>query len=587
MPNRLTVSVPDIGEFDAVDVVEVLVAVGDIVEAEQSLVVLESDKATMEVPSPAAGTVVALAVEVGSQVGEGSALCTLEVEGAEASDDAVAAATDATATPASADGATPVSAETAGTRVPLLVLGGGPGGYTAAFRAADLGLDVTLVEREPTLGGVCLNVGCIPSKALLHMAGVIEEAAELGAHGIAFGDPSFDWERIRQRKDEVVGTLTRGLDGLARARKVRVVHGTGRFTGPHQIDVETTDGGAVESIRFENAIVATGSSTVMLPNLPDDPRIVDSTGALEIDGPPGRMLVVGGGIIGLEMATVYLAFGWRVTIVELMDRLMLGVDRDLVRPLEKRLRARCEAIHLGTALGRISAAPAALRVEYEGEGAPPPEDFDRVLVAVGRRANVEGIGLEALGVEIGDRGFIEVDAQSRTGVAHVFAIGDVTGPPQLAHRATHQGKVAAEVCAGHKSAFDARTVPAVAYTDPEVAWAGVTEEEATASGIAFTKGVFPWAASGRAIGIGRTEGLTKLLFDGSSGRLIGAGIVGAHAGELIAEPTLGIEMGADAADLGLTVHAHPTLSETVGFAAEVAEGTATDVPPARKRPSSR
>lgn len=587
MPSQLTVSVPDIGEFDAVDIVEILVNVGDTVEVEQSLVVLESDKATMEVPSPAAGTVLSLAVEVGDQVGEGSALCTLSVEASVASEGAAVDESEAEptreaqATPREPAASAARTEPTDPDRVQLLVLGGGPGGYTAAFRAADLGLRVVLVEREATLGGVCLNVGCIPSKALLHMAGVIEEATALGAHGIAFGDPGFDWARIRERKDEVVGTLTRGLDGLARARKVRVVQGTGRFTAPDQIEI--TGDESTERIAFENAIVATGSRTVMLPNLPDDPRVLDSTGALEIDGPPGRMLVVGGGIIGLEMATVYLAFGWQVTIVELLDRLMLGVDRDLVRPLEKSLRARCEAIHLGTALGEVTATSEALRVRYDGEGAPPDADFDRVLVAVGRRPNVEDIGLDALGVAVGERGFIEVDDQSRTTVPHVFAIGDVTGPPQLAHRATHQGKVAAEVCAGKKSAFDARTVPAVAYTDPEVAWAGITEEEAKASGVAYSKGVFPWAASGRAIGIGRTEGLTKLLFAEDSGRLIGAGIVGAHAGELIAEPTLGIEMGADAADLGLTIHAHPTLSETVGFAAEVAEGTATDLPPQRKR----
>ena len=581
MPTRLTVSVPDIGEFDAVDVVEVLVAVGDVVEAEQSLVVLESDKATMEVPAPAAGTVLALAVDVGSQVGEGSELCTLSVESAGPVD------VPETAAPGTEDGAgddpapTPAAPTEASARVGLLVLGGGPGGYTAAFRAADLGLEVVLVEREATLGGVCLNVGCIPSKALLHMAGVIEEAEVLGAHGIRFGDPEFDWARIRARKDEVVGTLTRGLDGLARARKVRVLRGNGRFTGPNEIDIQGDEG--TQTLAFEHAIVATGSRTVMLPDLPDDPRIIDSTGALEIDGPPGRLLVVGGGIIGLEMATVYLAFGWKVTVVELMDRLMLGVDRDLVRPLEKSLRARCENIHQGTALGGVEARPDCLGVHYEGEGAPEPADFDRVLIAVGRRANVQDIGLEALGVAVGDRGFIEVDAQSRTNLPHVWAIGDVTGPPQLAHRATHQGKVAAEVCAGMKSAFDARTVPAVAYTDPEIAWAGVTEEEARSAGVAFTKGLFPWAASGRAIGIGRTEGLTKLLFAEDDGRLIGAGIVGAHAGELIAEPTLAIEMGADATDLGLTVHAHPTLSETVAFAAEAAEGTATDLPPQRKR----
>ena len=565
MPETLSVRVPDIGEFDAVDVVEILVAPGDRVEAEQSLVVIESDKASMEIPSPVAGVVLSLSVAEGSQVGEGSELCVLSVEASDAQPE-----TEAT---------TDARPKTAAT-TQLVVLGAGPGGYTAAFRAADLGLSVTLVEREPTLGGVCLNVGCIPSKALLHLAGVLEEARGLGAHGIEWGEPAFDWARIRARKDEVVGTLTRGLDGLAKAREVEVVHGTGRFTGANELLVETP--GGAEEISFEHAIIATGSRPVMIPGLPDDPRILDSTSALEIDGPPGRMLVVGGGIIGLEMATVYLAFGWEVTVVELMDRLMLGVDRDLVRPLERSLRKRCAAIHLGVGLGSVELDADGLRVAYRGDEAPPEATFDRVLVAVGRRPNHEELGLERLGIAPDERGFVAVDAEQRTSASHVFAIGDLTGPPLLAHRATHQGKVAAEVAAGHRSAFDARTVPSVAYTDPEVAWTGLTEEEARQEGIAVRKGVFPWAASGRAIGVGRTEGMTKLLFSEEDGRLLGAGIVGPHAGELIAEPTLGIEMGADAGDLALTIHAHPTLSETVAFAAEVAEGTATDVPPKRR-----
>ena len=413
------------------------------------------------------------------------------------------------------------------------------------------------------------------------MAGVLEEARALGAHGIALDAPRFDWARIRARKDEVVETLTRGLSGLARARGVDVVTGTGRFTAPDRIAIETASG--TRNLRFEHAIVATGSRPVVLPGLPDDPRIFDSTGALEVDGPPGRLLVVGGGIIGLEMAAVYLAFGWRVTIVEMMDRLMVGVDRDLVRPLERRLREACEAIHLETGLAAIEAGTDALQVSYSGEDAPDTEPFDRVLVAVGRRANHEGIGLDALGLQADAHGHLAVDAQQRTAVPHVFAIGDLTGPPQLAHRAAHQGRAAAEVIAGRKSAFDARTVPAVAYTDPEIAWTGLTEEEAKRDGVAVTRGLFPWSASGRAIGIGRTEGLTKLLFSAEDGRLLGAGIVGVHAGELIAEPTLGIELGADAEDLGLTVHAHPTLSETVAFAAEVASGTATDLPPSSRR----
>jgi dihydrolipoamide dehydrogenase len=585
MPETLSVRVPDIGEFDLVDVVELLVSVGDSVEVDQSLLVLESDKASMEVPSPAAGIVQSLSVSEGSQVGEGSELCVLALEAfaleASAVDANESAAPSQDAPMPAQVTKQPKSTDSDSDPASLLVLGAGPGGYTAAFRAADLGLSVTLVERDPTLGGVCLNVGCIPSKALLHMGAVLEEARALGAHGIGFEEPSFDWARIRARKDEVVGTLTKGLDGLAKARKVKVIHGTGRFTSARELTVETENG--TETVAFEQAVLATGSRPVVIPGLPDDPRIVDSTGALELDGPPGRMLVVGGGIIGLEMATVYLAFGWQVTVVELMDRLMIGVDRDLVRPLEKDLRKRCTAIHLGVGLDGVEAHAAGLRVTYQGDDAPPEAEFDRVLIAVGRRTNHEDLGLDVLGIEPDERGVVQVDAQQRTSVSGIFAIGDLTGQPQLAHRATHQGKVAAEVAAGHKSAFDARTIPAVAYTDPEVAWAGLTEEDAVREGIAVRKGVFPWAASGRAIGVGRTEGLTKLLFSEADGRLLGAGIVGVHAGELIAEPTLGIEMGADAADLGLTVHAHPTLSETVAFAAEVAEGTATDLPPPRKR----
>ena len=582
MPETLSVLVPDIGEFDAVDVVEILVAEGERVEAEQSLLVLESDKASMEVPSPAAGVVLSLSVSEGSQVSEGSELCVLSVEASSAASDAKAGRE---VLGGSAASGTSTAAETQ-----LVVLGAGPGGYTAAFRAADLGLSVTLVEREPTLGGVCLNVGCIPSKALLHMAGVLEEARALGAHGIELGEPAFDWARIRARKDKVVGTLTSGLVGLAKARSVNVIHGTGRFTGSHELLVESAEG--PQAVSFEHAILATGSRPVMIPGLPEDPRILDSTSALEIDGPPGRMLVVGGGIIGLEMATVYLAFGWEVTVVELLDRLMLGVDRDLVRPLERDLRKRCAAIHLGVGLASVELDADGLRVAYQSDEAqgdktkgadvPPDASFDRVLIAVGRRPNHEDIGLDQLGITPDESGFVRVDAEQRTSAPHVFAIGDLTGQPLLAHRATHQGKVAAEVAAGHNSAFDARTVPSVAYTDPEIAWAGLTEEDAQREGIAVRKGVFPWAASGRAIGVGRTEGLTKLLFSEEDGRLLGAGIVGPHAGELIAEPTLGIEMGADAGDLYLTVHAHPTLSETVAFAAEVAEGTATDLPPKRR-----
>jgi dihydrolipoyl dehydrogenase len=578
MSNELTVRIPDIGEFEQVDVVEVLVGAGDRVESGQALIVIESDKASMEIPSPAAGDVVALSVALHDQVSEGDAICTLRVEaGAEAAPPAPAAPGTAPepALPAT-NLRTGPAAESLDSE--LLVLGGGPGGYSAAFRAADLGKSVVLVERYPTLGGVCLNVGCIPSKTLLHMAEVIEQAQALSEYGVEFGPPKLDFERIRARKDEVVTTLTRGLARLAEQRKVQVVTGLGRFTGPNEL-VAHRDGNETR-IRFAQAILATGSRNVSLPNLPDDPRILDSTRALEVPGPPGRLLVVGGGVIGLELACVYLAFGWRVVIVELLAQLLSGADRDLVRPLERRLRGRCEKILLETRLASLEPGPKGLDVTLEGKGAGS-ERFDRLLVAVGRRPNSDGIGLEALGVGSDERGFVRVDAQLRTAVPHVFAIGDLTGAPLLAHRATHQGKVAAEVAAGVAAAFDARAIPSVAYTDPEVAWVGITEEEARSQGLAVKKGVFPWSASGRALGLGRGEGLTKLLFSAEDGRLLGAGLVGTHAGELIAETALAIELGADAHDIGLTVHPHPTLSETVAFAAEMAAGTITDLLPPR------
>ncbi len=562
---QLIVRVPEIGDFHDVDVVEVLVAVGDRVEREQSLIVIESDKASMEVPSPAAGVVVALALRVNGKVNQGDAILTLEVEGVAATPEKPV-----TATPPAA-----LSPATGGPRAQVLVLGGGPGGYTAAFRAADLGLSVTLVEQGATLGGVCTNVGCIPSKALLHVAEVIEQARAMREHGVDFGEPRLDLERMRAYKDGIVGKLTGGLAALAKARKVNVVRGGGRFVGPNELRVESASG--AQTLAFDHAIIATGSRPVSLPGLPDDPRVMDSTAALELSGPPKSLLVIGGGIIGLEMACVYLALGTRVTVVELMDRLLVGVDRDLVRVLGKRLEARCEAIHLGTGVARVEARSDGLYVSYDGPKAPPARSFDRVLVAVGRRANIEDLGLDALGVELAPRGFIPVDAQLRTNVPHVFAIGDVTGPPQLAHRATHQGKVAAETIAGHRVAFEPTAIPSIAYTDPEVAWVGLTEEQASSAGIAVKKGVFPWSASGRALGMGRGEGTTKLLFSADDGRLLGAGMAGAHAGELIGEAALAIEMGADAHDIGLTVHAHPTLSETVAFAAEVAAGTVTDV----------
>ncbi len=559
----LVVRVPEIGEFHDVDVVEVLVAVGDRVAAEQPLIVIESEKASMEVPSPAAGVVESLAVAVNAKVNEGEPILTLRVE-AEAKPEATSPGRKASeerkeraAPPAPAPAARPAVSVGEATRVDLVVLGAGPGGYTAAFRAADLGRSVALVERHPTLGGVCLNVGCIPSKALLHMAEVIEAARALGEHGVEFGSPKLDFERIRARKDEVVGTLTRGLTRLAEQRGVQVLTGVGRFVGPHELSVAGERGEC--RVAFEQVILATGSRNTSLPGLPDDPRLLDSTSALEVEGPPGRLLVVGGGVIGLELATVYLAFGWRVVIVELLAQLLTGTDRDLVRPLEKRLRERCEQIWLETRVASIAPAAAGLAVTLEGANSAT-ETFDRELVAVGRRPNSDGIGLEALGVKPDTRGFVPVDAQLRTNAPHVFAIGDLTGPPLLAHRAMHQAKAAAEV-----------------------AWVGLGEAEAKRAGVAIRKAVFPWSASGRALGLGRGEGLTKLLFAEEGGHLVGAGLVGAHAGELVAEAALAIELGADAHDLGLTVHPHPTLSETLALAAEVAAGTVTDLLPPRER----
>ena len=457
----------------------------------------------------------------------------------------------------------------------VLVLGSGPGGYSAAFRAADLGKRVVLVERHATLGGVCLNVGCIPSKALLHLAEVIAGAAEMGEQGVRFGPPEIDLARVRAFKDGVVGKLTAGLAGLAKRRKVEVVRGVGRFEGPHRLRVETAEGGV--AVAFEHAIVAVGSRSAELPGLPDDPRVMDSTAALALDGVPGRLLVVGGGIIGLELASVYHALGSRVTLVELLDRLMTGTDPDLVKPLADRVSRRYEGIFLGTRVGAVEARDEGLRVRFEGKDAPGPELFDRVLVAVGRRPNGDRIGAEAAGLAVDDRGFLRVDAELRTNVPHILAIGDVNGLPMLAHKASHEGRTAAEVIAGHKVRFDPRSIPSVAYTDPEVAWTGLTETEARAKGVPVRRAVFPWQASGRALGIGRAEGLTKLLVDPDSGRLLGGGIVGRGAGDLITEVGLALELGADAEDLALTIHPHPTLSETVGFAAELAEGTITDL----------
>lgn len=604
------VRVPDLGEFDQVDVIEVYVAPGDSVAVEGPLIALETDKATMDVPSPKAGTVESVSVKVGDKVSSGDAVAVLSLDAEHAAaaegsargaepeqapaerEAARSSGPHAETQPAAArtaraaggwSGAAPDAgdsgrAETAaappGKR--LLVLGAGPGGYTAAFRAADLGLDVTLVERWPQLGGVCLNVGCIPSKALLHAARVVEETEEMSERGIAFGAPKIDTDKLRGWKNGVVKQLTGGLAGLAKQRKIRVVYGEGRLVSANAVEVGGE--GEAQLLEFDQCILAAGSEPASLPNLPDDPRIMDSTGALELDELPQRMLVVGGGIIGLEMATVYAALGVRVSVVELTPTLIPGCDRDLVKPLRKRIEARYEAIMLGTRVRSLDTSKDGITVAFEGEQAPAePQTYGRVLVAVGRSPNGRRVGADAAGVEVDERGFVVVDKQMRTRVPNIFAIGDLVGPPMLAHKATHEGKVAAEAAAGDKSYFDARVVPSVAYTDPEVAWAGLTEEQAKAQGVRYRKGVFPWAASGRALSLGRSDGLTKLLFDEATGRLIGAGIVGTNAGDLIAEAAHAIEMGSNAEDIGLTIHPHPTLSETLAFAAEAAAGTITDL----------
>ncbi len=576
MSQQLTVTVPDLGDFGDVPVIEILVAEGDRVDAEQSLLTLESDKATMEVPAPAAGVVQKLLVGIGDSVGTGTAIAELAVEEVSTGDaaEAPAKAPAPSAAPSTAPAA--ASAPAGDDVADVVVLGSGPGGYTAAFRAADLGLKTVLVERYPSLGGVCLNVGCIPSKALLHTAEVIDAVDQMRDHGVEFGQPSIDLGKLRGFKDKVVGQLTGGLAGMAKKRKVDVVQGTGQFVDSHTIVVTTEDGS--QRISFKHAIIAAGSQSIQLPGLPwDDSRLMDSTDALELQDIPDRLLVIGGGIIGLEMACVYASLGAKVTVCELMDQLMPGADTDLVRPFEKHVKSRYENIFLKTKVTGIEATESGLVASFEGDKAPAQDTFDRVLVAVGRSPNGKKIGAEHAGVNVGERGFIDVDHQMRTNVPHIFAIGDIVGQPMLAHKATHEGKVAAEVCAGEKSAFDARVIPSVAYTDPEVAWVGVTEQEAKAEGIDYGVGKFPWAASGRALGIGRSEGVTKLIFDNQSERIIGAGIVGPHAGDLIAECALAIEMGSVAADIGLTVHPHPTLSETVAMAAEVYEGTITDL----------
>ena len=591
------VRVPDMGDSKGVTVLDVLVAKGAEVKVDDPLITLETEKASMDVPSPVAGVVESIEIKKGQEVVAGTLI--VKVKTADAAEKpAPAAATPAApaATPAVAPASPSASAPTApaSTSAPsataptgapvskapdgaldLVVLGSGPGGYTAAFRAADLGLKVTLVERWPMLGGVCLNVGCIPSKALLHAAKVIDDAHDMAANGIVFGAPQIDREKLRGWKNKVVSKLVNGLSVLAKQRKVEVVRGEGKFTGPHTLEVTSADG--VRRLDFKQCIIAAGSESVRLPGLPDDPRVIDSTGALEIPADCKRLLVIGGGIIGLEMACVYDGLGSQVSVVELSDGLMPGTDRDLVRPLQKRIEKRYERILLKTKVSKLEPGKTGLRATFDGPDSPEPAEFDRVLVAVGRSANGNAINAAAAGVTVDRRGIIGVDKQMRTNVPHIFAIGDIAGAPMLAHKATHEAKVAAEVAAGHKSSFDARGIPSVAYTDPEIAWVGVNEAEAKAKGIEYGKGMFPWAASGRSLAINRDDGFTKLLFDKTTHRVIGGGIVGTNAGELIAEVGLAIEMGADAADVGLTIHPHPTLSETVAFSAEAFEGTLTDL----------
>jgi dihydrolipoamide dehydrogenase len=568
--DKIEVAVPDIGDFDAVPVIEVHVSAGDIVAVDDPLITLESDKATMDVPAPAAGTVVEVKVKVGDTVSTEHPILELRTSEAPPTEEQAAAPTPSPA-------ARPPMTERGDVHAEVLVFGAGPGGYSAAFRAADLGMKVVLVDRGERLGGVCLNVGCIPSKALLHAAKVIAETKEMAANGLSFAEPQIDIDKLRGWKEGVVKRLTGGLAGLAKQRKVEVVRGTGVFTSMNQVQV-TADDGSVKTVSFEQAIIAAGSEAVSLPFIPnDDPRVIDSTGALELDDVPQRLLVLGGGIIGLEMATVYSELGAQITVVELMDQLIPGADKDIVTPLTKRITKQYQNIYLKTKVTAVEAADDGLRVRFEGAGAPETETFDKVLVAVGRRPNGRAIGAENAGVRVDEHGYIQVDKQQRTNVPHIFAIGDIVGQPMLAHKATHEGKVAAEVAAGKTSFFDAKVIPSVAYTDPEVAWAGVTENEAKAAGVKYGKGVFPWAASGRSLSLGRDEGITKVLFDESTDRIIGCGIVGPNAGDLIAEAAIAIEMGADAADIGLTIHPHPTLSETIGMAAEAFEGTITDL----------
>ena len=595
MSSVIEVKVPDIGDFKDVPIIEVLVKPGERVAKEASLITLESDKATMEVPAPEAGVVKELKVKVGDKVAEGTLILTLETEGAAAAAPAPRAEAPARApAPSAAAPVAPVPAAPQSTPVEkgdyhaeVLVLGSGPGGYTAAFRAADLGRKVVLVERYATLGGVCLNVGCIPSKALLHAAKVISEAEEMAHFGVQFSRPQVELDRLRGWKESVVGRLTKGLAGLAKQRKVQVVQGTAKFTGPHMLEVATPDGS--RRVSFDHAIIAAGSQSARIPGFPyDDPRLIDSTGALELRDIPKRMLVIGGGIIGLEMATVYSTLGAKVDVVEMLDGLMQGPDRDLVKVWEKKNAGRFEKVMLKTKTVKVEALKEGLKVWFEGtEGktqAPAePQLYDMILQSAGRSPNGSKIGADKAGVAVDARGFIAVDRQMRTNVPHIFAIGDLVGQPMLAHKAVHEAHVAAEAAAGHKAYFDARVIPGVAYTDPEVAWVGLTDDAAKKQGVKIGTAKFPWAASGRAIANGRDEGFTKLIFDEETHRIVGGGIVGTHAGDMIGEIALAIEMGADAVDIGKTIHPHPTLGESIGMAAEVYEGTCTDLPPARKK----
>lgn len=581
------IKIPDIGDFADVEVIEIHVKAGDEIAIDDPLITIETDKAAMDVPATEAGKVAELRVSTGDKVSEGDVILVMDASAAKGRKPADEPPHDATVVmdpkdkervlEESARIAVPSAAEleaagNATHKAEIVVIGSGPGGYTAAFRAADLGADVILIERYASLGGVCLNVGCIPSKALLHAAKVVDEAAEMAEHGIRFGAPEIDAGKLNDWKGSVVERLTGGIEKLAKARKVRVLHATAQFASPNRLQLDNGD-----SVDFERCIIAAGSQSAMLPGLPDDPRIVDSTGALQIDPLPASMLVVGGGIIGLEMACVYSAMGVKVSVVELTDQLMPGTDPDLVRPFQKVIKGRYEKILLSTKVTGMVARDDGIEVSFEGDSAPEPERYDRVLVAIGRRANGDKLAAEKAGVTVDERGIIPVDKQMKTNVPHIFAIGDLAGGPMLAHKATHEAKVAAEVAVGMKSAFDARTIPSVAYTDPEVAWVGLTETEAKRTGVNYEKAQFPWAASGRALSLGRDEGFTKLLFDPSNGRVLGGGIVGPSAGDLIAEIGLAVEMGADATDVGLTVHPHPTLSETVAFAAEAFEGTLTDL----------